>query len=148
MCLERKISKNLQVPFRRLKHLEQIHRNYELLTSHHAALSISLHIFTGRMQAESWNVGLDEAAEQMDSNRLLPLIVNIVTVLKNDANISSNIRQLSFNKKGILCNLSRCTKQLHVDLHRGFIQNNNKLETALNDLQLRRSKTCRKSLKD
>lgn len=92
------ISKNLQVPFRRLQILQQIHVNYELLISHHATLSMVSHMFSGRVDAEGWSMSFNEAVEQIYFNLLLPLIINMVTVLRNGANIGSNIRLLAFKK--------------------------------------------------
>lgn len=92
------ISKNLQVPFRRLQILKQIHMNCELLISHHVTLRIVSHMFSGRVEAEGWSMGFNEAIEQIYPNLLLPLIVNMVTVLRHGANIGSNIRLLAFKK--------------------------------------------------
>lgn len=92
------VIKNLQVPFRRLQILKQIHMNCEMLISHHAPLSRVSYMFSGRAKAEGWSMSFNEAVEQIYPILLLPLIVNIITVLRNDANIRFNIRLLAFKK--------------------------------------------------
>lgn len=85
--------------------------NCEVLSRHHTTLSIVSHMFSGRVKAEGWSMSFNEATEQIYPNLLLPLIVNIVNVLRNDASIRSNIRLLAFKK--VRCAILELYLQIH-----------------------------------